>query len=151
MWEFEPCPGDAARTAFIPVRSRTDPARGRHDRARRDLHAGRAYVHVHADVRGSRQETGGPDQLSRGARAGCGLAVHHPLVRLAVTRASGLELCLLDLAEVVFGQLDVCGREVLVEPVQLGRPGIGTIHRFRASSQASATCAGVAPLRSAMR
>lgn len=29
-------------------------------------------------------------------------------------------------------------------------PGIGTIHRFFASNQASATCAGVPPLLSAM-
>ena len=52
-----------------------------------------------------------------------GLAVDHPLVRLAVTRALGLELRILDLAEVVFGQLDVRGRDVLREPAQLGRPG----------------------------
>jgi hypothetical protein len=27
MWEFEPCPRDAARNALLPVLSRTDPAR----------------------------------------------------------------------------------------------------------------------------
>ena len=33
--------------------------------------------------------------------------------------------------------------EILFEPVQLVVPGIGTIHGFCASSQASAICAGV--------
>ena len=47
------------------------------------------------------------------------------------------------------GQRDVGGRQVVIEMLNLVPPGIGTIHGFWASNQASAICAGVMFLRAA--
>jgi hypothetical protein len=55
-----------------------------------------------------------------------------------------------DLAEVVGRQRDGSRPDVLVEATEFLVPGMGTIHGFWASSQASATCAGVAFFRSAI-
>ena len=53
----------------------------------------------------------------------------------------------LYLFEVVIGQKDLKRVEVLCQMSELGRSWIGTIHGRRASSQARATCPGVASLR----
>ena len=55
-----------------------------------------------------------------------------------------------DLLQILGRELDRSRPDVLVQALQLPGAGIGTIHGFWASSQASAICAGVAFFRSAM-
>ena len=50
----------------------------------------------------------------------------------------------IDVGKVFVGELNVGRTDVLFKAVPLGRPGMGTIHGFWASSHASATCPGVA-------
>ena len=76
-----------------------------------------------------------------------GLAVDESLEVLGVSGSLDLDLGggTVDLAEVVGGQLDGGCTEVLVQALAWRQvPGIGTIQGFWASSQASATWAGVA-------
>ena len=70
---------------------------------------------------------------------------------LGVARALDPDVGGLDLAQVVTGQGDRERTEIFLEPLEPRVPKSGTIHGFCASSQASATCAGVAPCRSPMR
>jgi len=59
----------------------------------------------------------------------------------------------LDLGQVAGGEPDTGGAEILLQPCQPCQPavpGMGTIQGRWASSQASAICAGVVPLRWAM-
>jgi hypothetical protein len=72
-------------------------------------------------------------------------AVDHALRVFGVSLTLCVQLRVLDLVKFVRGQLDVCGGEMLLEPVALVVPGIGTIHGFWASSQASAIWCGPAP------
>ena len=55
-----------------------------------------------------------------------------------------------ELLEVLGGQLDIDRAGVLLQAMGLVVPGMGTIHERWTSSQASATCAAVAPLRAAI-
>jgi hypothetical protein len=73
-----------------------------------------------------------------------------PSSRYSGDLRSDMRRAVLDRREVVRRKLDVCRGEVLLQPVQLCRPRIGTIHGFWASSHARAICAGVAFFRSAM-
>jgi hypothetical protein len=75
----------------------------------------------------------------------------HPFQVLGVAGAVHLDLrgAGLDLGEVTGGELDVGGADVLLQPSGPAGAGDGTIQGFWASSQASAICAGVAPLRRA--
>src|SRR5687768_9929278 len=48
-------------------------------------------------------------------------AVDHPLLRLGVACPLRLELCVVDLAEIVGAELEVCRGDVLLETMELRR------------------------------
>src|SRR4051812_1598073 len=73
-------------------------------------------------------------------------AAHQHLMEFRITCALKLDMRrrILDCAEILRRQIHVEGSEILFKAVEFRCAGIGTIHGFFASSQASATCAGVA-------
>ena len=105
----------------------------------------------HGDGRLNRR---GGHRINRGGAAGTiGWARRSPIrqplraLRVAVPLDFDLRGSSLDLLQIRLRELDGCGAQVLLQPVELVVPGIGTIHGFCAKSQASAICAGVACFR----